>query len=154
MCIKSPYFFIQLSFLSLRKKNSNSSQFLHLLQKKMLALYLVVLIFSAFSYGIYFIYTYIYIYISFGLFLNSFILILGQAAQCEKNPCQNKGVCSINAMGGEACICQSGFTGHFCEIKMDLPDAPCQPNPCKNTGVCSLTGSKAGYKCSCQCRLL
>ncbi|KAI3384136.1 hypothetical protein SNEBB_004851, partial [Seison nebaliae] len=41
------------------------------------------------------------------------------------------------------CECRIGYTGQFCEVKIDY----CKKNPCKNGGVC--TSYSSGYSCLC-----
>lgn len=51
---------------------------------------------------------------------------------CDPNPCQNQGTCSVTAVGHE-CLCPAGSTGVNCET--DIWD-DCKGRTCRNGGVC------------------
>jgi len=59
--------------------------------------------------------------------------------------CLNGGTC-IPDPAGYKCVCDRGFTGPECEIKLD----PCEKNPCLNGGTCSM-GVFHHYDHTCQC---
>lgn len=59
--------------------------------------------------------------------------------------CSNGGKC-VPDPAGYKCVCDRGFTGVECEIKLD----PCEKNPCLNGGTCSL-GVIHHYSHTCQC---
>lgn len=61
--------------------------------------------------------------------------------------CSNGGTCVPDPTGYK-CVCDRGFTGLECEIKLD----PCEKNPCLNGGTCSL-GVIHHYNHTCQCLL-
>ncbi|XP_055700061.1 protein serrate [Phlebotomus papatasi] len=46
-------------------------------------------------------------------------------------PCSGNGQCET-FMNGLFCVCQTGYTGHFCEHNLN----ECTPNPCNNGGIC------------------
>ena len=55
--------------------------------------------------------------------------------------CENGGTC-IPVENDAKCVCQSGYTGDFCEVNID----ECDPNPCVN-GKC--TDGIASFTCIC-----
>ena len=57
---------------------------------------------------------------------------------CENINCGDRGICS-NGMGVFTCLCETGFTGIFCEI-----DNFCDLSRCKNQAECS------NQKCDCE----
>nr|XP_022918571.1 protocadherin-like wing polarity protein stan isoform X2 [Onthophagus taurus] len=62
---------------------------------------------------------------------------------CYSTPCQNNGTCRIRE-GGYTCICQDGYTGLNCEIKLETDN--CKPNICKSGSTCS-SKPKGGFVC-------
>lgn len=84
---------------------------------------------------------------------------------CDDSPCKNGGQCTsqvLVTLGNTtvasspslilssttvrkvaACKCHGGFTGDFCEYRLD----PCSPSPCQNGGSCSRSGY--GFVCTC-----
>ncbi|XP_066994105.2 protocadherin-like wing polarity protein stan [Anabrus simplex] len=62
---------------------------------------------------------------------------------CYSNPCSNHGQCQRKE-GGYTCVCKPGFTGHNCEIDLDLDT--CQPGICRSHSVCSPL-VKGGFVC-------
>lgn len=51
--------------------------------------------------------------------------------ECDPNPCQNAGRC-IDEVNGFKCVCESGFTGRYCDTNIN----DCSQNPCHNNGTC------------------
>lgn len=50
----------------------------------------------------------------------------------------------LDAINGYTCLCNTGFTGQYCETEIDY----CIPAPCYNNATCS---SYPGYyTCNCQ----
>lgn len=62
---------------------------------------------------------------------------------CEREPCQNGGVCS-DLEGGHKCHCPKGYSGRNCEYF----GYGCDSSPCINGGICQPTEG-GGYKCDC-----
>ncbi|KAI3380912.1 hypothetical protein SNEBB_001491 [Seison nebaliae] len=61
--------------------------------------------------------------------------------ECVALGCNLNQVCIKDPMA--RCECKEGYTGQFCEMKIDY----CSKNPCKNGGVC--TSYSTGYTCLC-----
>ena len=62
---------------------------------------------------------------------------------CNKNhSCQNGATCFVN-VGGELCLCASGFTGPMCEEEID----DCLSSPCLHGGIC--IDHLNHYTCDC-----
>ncbi|XP_062537642.1 protein serrate [Armigeres subalbatus] len=57
-------------------------------------------------------------------------------------PCSGRGKCESSALGS-SCVCQTGFTGPFCQHNVN----ECFSNPCKNSGIC--IDGDADYTCEC-----
>lgn len=70
----------------------------------------------------------------------------GGRAPCEKNPCQNQGMCRERGPKPDDydCICRSGYSGRTCEIQEDLCE---KVKPCKNGAEC--VGAGSTYRCYC-----
>uniref|UniRef100_A0A182JX39 EGF-like domain-containing protein n=1 Tax=Anopheles christyi TaxID=43041 RepID=A0A182JX39_9DIPT len=58
-------------------------------------------------------------------------------------PCNGRGKCESGPMG-TSCVCQSGFTGPFCQHNVN----ECTSNPCANNGIC--IDGEGDYSCECQ----
>uniref|UniRef100_A0A8W7PKB1 EGF-like domain-containing protein n=1 Tax=Anopheles coluzzii TaxID=1518534 RepID=A0A8W7PKB1_ANOCL len=58
-------------------------------------------------------------------------------------PCSGRGKCESGPMG-TSCVCQSGFTGPFCQHNVN----ECTSNPCANNGIC--IDGEGDYSCECQ----
>uniref|UniRef100_A0A182MTH8 EGF-like domain-containing protein n=1 Tax=Anopheles culicifacies TaxID=139723 RepID=A0A182MTH8_9DIPT len=58
-------------------------------------------------------------------------------------PCNGRGKCESGPMG-MSCICQSGFTGPFCQHNVN----ECTSNPCANNGIC--IDGEGDFSCECQ----
>ncbi|XP_075744880.1 terribly reduced optic lobes isoform X21 [Rhipicephalus microplus] len=70
----------------------------------------------------------------------------GGRAPCEKNPCQNHGICRERGPKADdfECFCKAGFSGRTCENQDDF----CQKiNPCQNNAEC--VGLANSYRCNC-----
>ncbi|XP_077509129.1 basement membrane-specific heparan sulfate proteoglycan core protein-like isoform X11 [Amblyomma americanum] len=70
----------------------------------------------------------------------------GGRAPCEKNPCQNHGICRERGPKADdfECICKAGYSGTTCETQDDF----ClQINPCRNNAEC--VGLANSYRCNC-----
>uniref|UniRef100_A0A8C5QK66 Protocadherin Fat 3 n=1 Tax=Leptobrachium leishanense TaxID=445787 RepID=A0A8C5QK66_9ANUR len=63
---------------------------------------------------------------------------------CERNPCQNGGICTSVPSGGYQCSCPSQFIGKNCESEITA----CFPNPCRNGGSCDPIGNS--FICTCR----
>ncbi|CAH2225513.1 protocadherin Fat 3 isoform X1, partial [Pelobates cultripes] len=63
---------------------------------------------------------------------------------CERNPCQNGGICTSVPSGGYQCSCPSQFIGKNCESEITA----CFPNPCRNGGSCDPIGNS--FICNCR----
>jgi hypothetical protein len=67
---------------------------------------------------------------------------------CSTNPCQNSGVCNLDA-SGYTCDCPTGYDGFVCQFDIDA----CDPDPCQNTATCTSVipqGSNvATHTCDC-----
>ena len=71
-----------------------------------------------------------------------FYLVKEAEAQCNPNPCLNRGVCSAFGPQIFFCNCPSNFAGSRCEfniISSPLLDE-CFSDTCLNGGVCQRTG--------------
>ncbi|XP_065173819.1 protocadherin-like wing polarity protein stan isoform X2 [Atheta coriaria] len=62
---------------------------------------------------------------------------------CYSAPCQNNGTCRIKE-GGYTCVCQPGYSGNNCEIKLNTD--PCKPNVCRSGATCT-PRHKGGFVC-------
>nr|XP_043896880.1 protocadherin Fat 2 [Solea senegalensis] len=62
---------------------------------------------------------------------------------CDKNPCQNGGLCEEDSTGEPRCRCAGLFHGARCE----LADNPCASQPCAHGRVC--VPKAEGYMCNC-----
>ena len=62
---------------------------------------------------------------------------------CLTYPCENSGHCVDLGSSNFKCVCKSGFTGEYCEDKIDY----CSSNPCQNGGRC--LSYPGGYTCVC-----
>ncbi|KAL1421369.1 hypothetical protein MTO96_000452 [Rhipicephalus appendiculatus] len=70
----------------------------------------------------------------------------GGRAPCEKNPCQNHGICRERGPKADdfECFCKAGYSGRTCENQDDF----CQKiNPCHNNAEC--VGLANSYRCNC-----
>ena len=45
---------------------------------------------------------------------------------CDAMKCQNEGVCR-QEKGGAVCVCKSGYTGEFCQEKIEVRNVRCYP---------------------------
>ncbi|XP_020601543.1 neurogenic locus notch homolog protein 1-like isoform X6 [Orbicella faveolata] len=62
---------------------------------------------------------------------------------CSPDPCQNGGTCNGNSVDSP-CLCLTGFTGSFCEVKLN----PCDSSPCAKEEICTPEiNSPLGYTC-------
>ncbi|XP_040361205.1 basement membrane-specific heparan sulfate proteoglycan core protein isoform X4 [Ixodes scapularis] len=70
----------------------------------------------------------------------------GGRAPCEKNPCQNHGMCRERGPKTDdfECICKAGYSGRRCEIEEDFCS---KINPCQNGAEC--VGHGNSYRCNC-----
>lgn len=64
-------------------------------------------------------------------------------AACSTVVCQNGGVCMGITSVNFTCVCLEGFSGRFCEVRLDV----CSPSPCLFGGVCAANGST--FYCAC-----
>lgn len=65
---------------------------------------------------------------------------------CSSNPCKNNGKCLDLDNFQFKCMCESEFSGDFCERRND----PCFSNPCSFKGVCiNLPIQSISYYCKC-----
>jgi len=71
----------------------------------------------------------------------SFTCILLDFNNCLSSPCLH-GTCQ-DALNGFICSCDTGFTGHDCDINID----DCGTNICLNNATC--VDDIAGYNCFC-----
>lgn len=64
--------------------------------------------------------------------------------RCQSSPCRNGGLClpSNSSSSNVTCVCQTGYTGYDCSIKVDL----CLSNPCEHACV------DHGQYYVCECR--
>ncbi|XP_065291473.1 basement membrane-specific heparan sulfate proteoglycan core protein isoform X27 [Dermacentor albipictus] len=70
----------------------------------------------------------------------------GGRAPCEKNPCQNHGICRERGPKADdfECFCKAGYSGRTCENQDDF----ClKINPCHNNAEC--VGLANSYRCNC-----
>uniref|UniRef100_A0A182N5S1 EGF-like domain-containing protein n=1 Tax=Anopheles dirus TaxID=7168 RepID=A0A182N5S1_9DIPT len=58
-------------------------------------------------------------------------------------PCSGRGKCETGPMGPN-CVCQTGFTGPFCQHNVN----ECTSNPCANNGIC--IDGEGDFSCECQ----
>ncbi|XP_037118983.1 protocadherin Fat 2 isoform X3 [Syngnathus acus] len=65
------------------------------------------------------------------------------AAPCDRNPCQNGGVCHEDTSGELRCRCAGTFHGLRCEREHN----PCTSQPCTHGRVC--VPKEQGYICNC-----
>ena len=63
---------------------------------------------------------------------------------CYSVPCQNNGTCMIRE-GGYTCVCQPGFTGVNCEMKLEQDS--CKPNMCKSGSTTCTSRVKGAFVC-------
>ncbi|KAL5010513.1 hypothetical protein ScPMuIL_012818 [Solemya velum] len=67
----------------------------------------------------------------------------GENEVCDPDSCLNGGFCHVFA-GSYKCACVVGYTGKYCENRVDA----CVVSPCRNNGTCtSSTGNS--YTCTC-----
>lgn len=59
------------------------------------------------------------------------------------NACQNGGKCIDDIGKNYYCVCEPGWTGHYCEVSID----ECSSDPCQNGGIC--VDKIADYSCAC-----
>ncbi|XP_025082607.1 basement membrane-specific heparan sulfate proteoglycan core protein-like isoform X8 [Pomacea canaliculata] len=68
----------------------------------------------------------------------------GDRSVCDRDPCQNDGVCQEVSLTEYICHCHQTFTGRNCELEID----ECiTREPCQNGGTCSVV--EGHYICSC-----
>ncbi|XP_053672065.1 protein serrate [Anopheles nili] len=67
----------------------------------------------------------------------------GADRQTVPIPCSGRGKCELSPMG-TGCVCQSGFTGPFCQHNVN----ECTSNPCVNNGIC--VDGEGDFSCECQ----
>uniref|UniRef100_A0A182SQX8 EGF-like domain-containing protein n=1 Tax=Anopheles maculatus TaxID=74869 RepID=A0A182SQX8_9DIPT len=72
---------------------------------------------------------------------NDTTTILG--GQIVPIPCNGRGKCESGPMGA-SCVCQTGFTGPFCQHNVN----ECTSNPCANNGIC--IDGEGDFSCECQ----
>ncbi|KAI6184598.1 EGF-like domain protein [Aphelenchoides bicaudatus] len=62
--------------------------------------------------------------------------------ECFNLNCQN-GTCAYNSSQEAVCVCNTGYVGETCDVKM-----PCADSPCLNGGLC-VNLDDTGYECEC-----
>ena len=67
-------------------------------------------------------------------------------SRCTSNTCAQNGRCISLSNLNYKCICNVGYTGEFCEAKIDY----CASNPCSNDGVCRNSNGYKKFKCHCR----
>lgn len=72
----------------------------------------------------------------------SFLFFFADINFCENNLCRNSGTC-IQRKDGYDCICQTDFTGKYCELSI----RKCDQQPCQNGGLC--IDLPNDFNCSC-----
>lgn len=73
--------------------------------------------------------------------------------------CQNNGTCAYNSTDQAVCVCEIGYTGDYCESKINfirlskfsithLVEEGCANKPCLNGGLC-VNINTIDYECEC-----
>ncbi|XP_067656143.1 lactadherin-like isoform X2 [Haliotis asinina] len=69
--------------------------------------------------------------------------LAAEKASCDKNPCQNNGVCKVSN-NTVVCTCTKGYSGDRCQ---NADKAACDKNPCTNNGACKVSNNKVVCTC-------
>ena len=66
--------------------------------------------------------------------------------RCTTTTCATHATCVDLPEHKYKCVCDAGYTGEFCETKIDF----CAAKPCKNDAFCINVNSAEKYNCQCK----